>query len=203
MVIPFAQLTSVQPHHEITRQEFLEELCLLVLNSFDDELVVAGHIEDGSAGSGVGQLNQWIITQRVLQGDERGREQTWWHVWICYINLKQRMANLLFWKGCRRQLGKSNQISADKTAFWRQFVICEKGEQRRKKEEKHSNTFVCEKPICHHWSLRAPEKHKTTHASNKCCTKARKRPSSRGDKVGRQISESYESIHYLCLLRTA
>lgn len=57
-------------HHKISRQEFLEELCLLVLNSFDDELVVAGHIEDGSAGSGVGQLNQWLITQRVLQAKE-------------------------------------------------------------------------------------------------------------------------------------
>lgn len=141
MVIPFAQLTSVQPHHEITRQEFLEELCLLVLNSFDDELVVAGHIEDGSAGSGVGQLNQWIITQRVLQGDERGREQTWWHVWICYINLKQRMANLLFWKGCRRQLGKSTQISADKQHFEDNLSYARKVNKEEKKK-KSSNTSL-------------------------------------------------------------
>lgn len=41
-----------------------------MLNGFDDELVVTGHIEDGSAGSGVGQLNQWFITQRVLQAKE-------------------------------------------------------------------------------------------------------------------------------------
>lgn len=41
-----------------------------MLNGFDNELIVAGHIEDGSAGSGVGQLNQWLITQRVLEGKE-------------------------------------------------------------------------------------------------------------------------------------
>lgn len=56
-------------HHEVSWQEFLEELGLLVLNRLDDELIIAGDIEDRSAGSGVGQLDQWLVTQRVLQGD--------------------------------------------------------------------------------------------------------------------------------------
>lgn len=72
--IIFEIILFAQAYHEITGKELLEELCLLVLNSFDDELVVTGHIEDGSAGSGVGQLNQWLITQRVLQGKESRRQ---------------------------------------------------------------------------------------------------------------------------------
>lgn len=105
----------------------------------------------------------------------------------------------------RRQLGKSNQISADKQHFEDNLPYARQvnKEEKRRKAQQHFSFSVCEKPICHHWSFRAPEKRKTTHASNKWCTKARKRPLSWGDTVGRQISESYGSIHYLCLLRTA
>lgn len=43
-------------------------------NSFDDKLVIAGDVEDGAAGSWIGQLNQWLIAQGVLaktQADQR------------------------------------------------------------------------------------------------------------------------------------
>lgn len=49
-------------HHVVSRQQLLEELCLLVLDGFDDELVVSGYVEDGAAGSWIGQLNQWLVT---------------------------------------------------------------------------------------------------------------------------------------------
>ncbi len=60
-------------YHEVTRKEFLEELCLFVLNSLDDELVITRHIEDRPAGSGVRQLYQWLVTQRILNEKRRGR----------------------------------------------------------------------------------------------------------------------------------
>lgn len=59
-----------QAHHEVSRQEFLEELGLFVLNSLDDKLVITGDIEEGSAGSGVRQLDQRLVTQRILQEEE-------------------------------------------------------------------------------------------------------------------------------------
>ena len=41
-----------------------------MLNSLDNELIITGDVEEGSAGSGVGQLDQWLVTQRVLQEKE-------------------------------------------------------------------------------------------------------------------------------------
>lgn len=43
-------------------------------NCFDDKLVIAGDVEDGAAGSWIGQLDQWLIAQGVLaktQADQR------------------------------------------------------------------------------------------------------------------------------------
>lgn len=54
-------------HHVITRQQLLQELGLLVLHRLDDELVVAGEVEPGAAGSGVGQLNQGLVADGVLK----------------------------------------------------------------------------------------------------------------------------------------
>lgn len=53
--------------HVITRQQLLQELGLLVLHRLDDELVVAGEVEPGAAGSRVGQLNQGLVADGVLQ----------------------------------------------------------------------------------------------------------------------------------------
>lgn len=53
-------------YHVVPRKEFLEELGLFVLNGFDDELVIAGHVEYGAARSWICQLNQGLIAQRVL-----------------------------------------------------------------------------------------------------------------------------------------
>lgn len=41
-----------------------------MLNSLNDELVITRDIEDRSTGSGVGQLDQWLVTQRILVGKE-------------------------------------------------------------------------------------------------------------------------------------
>jgi len=54
-------------HHVVTREQLLQELGLLVLHRLDDELVVAGEVEPGAAGPGVGQLDQRLVAHRVLQ----------------------------------------------------------------------------------------------------------------------------------------
>lgn len=56
-----------EAHHVISRQKLLQELCLLVHDSFDDKLVILGNVEHRTTGSWVRQLNQWLITQRILQ----------------------------------------------------------------------------------------------------------------------------------------
>lgn len=61
------------PHHVVSGQEPLEELGLFVLDGFDDELVIAGQVEERPAGPRVGQLDQGLIHQRVLRS---GRKQT-------------------------------------------------------------------------------------------------------------------------------
>lgn len=47
-------------------------------DSLDDELIVAGDIEDRAAGTRVGELDEWLIAQRVLQG--RGGNVRVWSV---------------------------------------------------------------------------------------------------------------------------
>lgn len=53
-------------HHVISRQQLLQELGLLVLHGFDDELVVAGDVEERAAGPRVGQLDQGLAAQGIL-----------------------------------------------------------------------------------------------------------------------------------------
>lgn len=60
-----------EAHHVVTRKQFLQELGLFVLHGLDDELVVAGKVEPGAAGAGVGQLDQRLIADGIL----RVREQ--------------------------------------------------------------------------------------------------------------------------------
>jgi len=76
------QLHSVDPalvtmpvtHHEVSGQEFLQELRLLVLYGLDDKLVVTRDVEEGPAGTRVGQLDQRVVTQRILrEGGGRSR----------------------------------------------------------------------------------------------------------------------------------
>ena len=56
-------------YHIVSGEQFLQKLSLLVLDSFDNELVVTCYIEYGAAGSRICQLNQWLITQRILDGE--------------------------------------------------------------------------------------------------------------------------------------
>lgn len=58
-------------HHVVARQQLLQELRLLVHDSLDDELVIAGDIEDGATGTGVGELDEWLVAQRVLRAEQR------------------------------------------------------------------------------------------------------------------------------------
>lgn len=51
--------------HVVSRQELLQELGLLVLHGFDDELVVAGHVEERAAGARVGELDQGLAAQGI------------------------------------------------------------------------------------------------------------------------------------------
>lgn len=57
------------PYHVVAGQQFLQELRLFVHHRLNDELVVAGDVEEGAAGAGVGQLDQRLVAQRVLEGE--------------------------------------------------------------------------------------------------------------------------------------
>lgn len=57
------------PYHVVAGQQLLQELGLLVHHRLDDELVVTGDVEEGAAGTGVGQLDQGLVAQRVLEGE--------------------------------------------------------------------------------------------------------------------------------------
>lgn len=63
-------------HHVVSRQQPLEKLGLFVLDGFDDELVIAGQVEERSAGPRVGQLNQGLIHHRVLRNEEHAEQET-------------------------------------------------------------------------------------------------------------------------------
>lgn len=54
-------------HHVITWEQLLQELCLFMLHRLDDELIVAGEVEPGTAGTWVGQLDQGLIAHGVLK----------------------------------------------------------------------------------------------------------------------------------------
>lgn len=38
-----------------------------MLHRLDDEFVITGEVEPGTAGAGVGQLYQWFIAHRILE----------------------------------------------------------------------------------------------------------------------------------------
>lgn len=80
---------SIHTHHEVSRQQFLEKLCLFVLDSLDDKLIITGDVEEGTAGSGVRQLDQRLITQRILPERDRWTR----------INIKSKKTKqiLCFW----------------------------------------------------------------------------------------------------------
>lgn len=56
-----------EAHHVVTGKEFLQEFSLFMLHSLNDELIVAGQVEPGTAGPGVGQLKQRFVTDGVLE----------------------------------------------------------------------------------------------------------------------------------------
>lgn len=60
-------------HHVVTRKQLLQELGLFGLHRLDDELVVARQVEPGAAGSGVGQLDQRLVTEGVLKHRRKTR----------------------------------------------------------------------------------------------------------------------------------
>lgn len=49
-----------------------------MLHRFDDELIITGEVEPGTAGARVGQLYQWLVANGVLkfrmtQGNQRNK----------------------------------------------------------------------------------------------------------------------------------
>lgn len=46
-----------------------------MLNSFHDELVIAGHVEYGATRSWICQLDEWLVTQWILMGEETQRNK--------------------------------------------------------------------------------------------------------------------------------
>lgn len=63
----------IRTYHKISRKQFLQKLGLFVLNGFNDELVVAGEVEERSARPGIRQLDQPLVAQRVLSAAQRKR----------------------------------------------------------------------------------------------------------------------------------
>lgn len=61
------RVCGVTSHHVVSRQQLLQKLCLLVHDGLDDELIVLGQVEHRATGPGVGQLNQGLVTQGVLE----------------------------------------------------------------------------------------------------------------------------------------
>lgn len=57
------------PYHVVAGQQLLQELGLLMHHRLDDELVITGDVEEGATGTRVGQLDQWLVAQRVLEGE--------------------------------------------------------------------------------------------------------------------------------------
>lgn len=73
--IQYRHLTRAT-YHIVSRQQLLQELCLFVLNCFNDEFVIAGHVEDGTTGPRVEELNEWLIAEWVLRKmDERAKHK--------------------------------------------------------------------------------------------------------------------------------
>lgn len=62
-------------HHVVAGQQSLQELGLFVLDGFNDELVIAGQVEERAAGPGVGQLDQRLIDQGVLREEHQRTNQ--------------------------------------------------------------------------------------------------------------------------------
>lgn len=60
-------------HHVVSRKELLQELSLLVLDSLDDELVVTRDVENGAARAWIGQLDEGLVTERILAGERHGK----------------------------------------------------------------------------------------------------------------------------------
>lgn len=63
----YVNLVCLTAYHVVTRKQLLQELCLFMLHSLNDELIIAGKVEPGTAGAGVGQLDQRLLTDGVLQ----------------------------------------------------------------------------------------------------------------------------------------
>lgn len=55
-------LYSTETYHVVSWKQFLQEFCLLVLDGFDDEFIIAGQVEEGATGARIRQLNQGLFT---------------------------------------------------------------------------------------------------------------------------------------------
>lgn len=55
-----------------------------MLNSFDDELVIAGDVEDGATSSWICQLNQGLVTQGILAKTQRNKEKFKFDLNVCF-----------------------------------------------------------------------------------------------------------------------
>lgn len=60
-------LYSTGTYHVVSWKQFLQELCLFVLDGFDDEFIITGQVEERAAGARIRQLNQGLFTNGILQ----------------------------------------------------------------------------------------------------------------------------------------
>lgn len=65
---------SWSSHHVVSWKQLLQKLRLFVLDCFNDEFIIAGHIEEGTTSPRVAEFNQRLIAEGVLGPEKREQE---------------------------------------------------------------------------------------------------------------------------------
>lgn len=63
-------INVIESYHEISWKQLLQKFSFFVLHCFDDVFIIIREVEEGSTGPRVWQLNQRLITQRILSPDQ-------------------------------------------------------------------------------------------------------------------------------------
>ena len=62
---------SSPPYHVVSWKQLLQKLRLFVLDSFNDEFVITGHVEEGTTSPRIAEFNQRLTAEGVLGPREK------------------------------------------------------------------------------------------------------------------------------------
>lgn len=62
---------SSSPHHVVSWKQLLQKLRLFMLDCFNDEFVIAGHVEEGTTSPRAAEFNQWLTAEGILGSREK------------------------------------------------------------------------------------------------------------------------------------